>query len=98
MRATSRLIAKGASALAPVNMPMVPACGWSKMNWRAASGCCVSQFTAGGARWVQVPIRWFLWSEARRKADDASSAVRDGLDPIRGRETTNAKPPAICMC
>ena len=86
MRASNRLSAKGAAALAPGKYS--DGAGLWLVKDEPAHGKWVLRVTVYGRRremglgaYPAVSL-----AEARRKADDARAAVRGGLDPIKERE------------
>lgn len=88
MRATNRLSAKGASALA--SGKYADGAGLWLVKDEPTRGKWVLRVTVHGRR-REMGLGAFpvvSLAEARRKADDARAAVRDGLDPIKEREKT----------
>ena len=86
MRATNRLSARGAAAAGPGKYP--DGAGLWLVKEESARGKWVLRVTVHGKRremglgpFPAVPL-----AEARRKADEARTTVRNGLDPIKERE------------
>lgn len=86
MRATNRLSARGAAAAGPGKYP--DGAGLWLVKEESARGKWVLRVTVHGRRremglgpFPAVPL-----AEARRKADEARTTVRNGLDPIKERE------------